>query len=123
MMKNPRPKKEKLIKVIRNPFRLKAELNYTTIKDIRNLFSRQKQTKAIKDGILRDIKNLFEHEEKEENYYKPVRVSNFWRNSYIEYESDSDRSKPLSVEEYLNKIRPYLKEIKIFKRYLKENHT
>ena len=26
--------------------------------------------------ILRDIENLFEHEE-EENHYKPVRVSNF----------------------------------------------
>ena len=26
--------------------------------------------------IIRDIKNLFEHEEKE-NYYKPVKTSNF----------------------------------------------
>ena len=80
------------------------------IKDIRNLFRLEKETKAIKDRILRDIKNLFEHEE-EENYYKPVRVSNFWSNNYIEYESNGDRNKTLSVEEYLNKIRPYLKDI------------
>ena len=48
--------------------------------------------------ILRDIKNHFEHEE-EENYYKPVRVSNFCSNSYIECKSKSDRNKMLSVEE------------------------
>ena len=80
------------------------------IKDIRNLFRLEKETKAIKDRILRDIKNLFEHEE-EENYYKPVKVSNFWSNNYIEYKSNDDRNKTLSLEEYLNKIRPYLKDI------------
>ena len=79
------------------------------IKNIKNLFRQQKEIKAIKYRILRDIKNLFEHEE--ENYYKPVRVSNFWSNNYIEYESNGDRNKTLSVEEYLNKIRPYLKDI------------
>ena len=47
----------------------------------------------------------------EESYYKPVRVCNFWCNSYIEYESSSDRNKTISVEEYLNKTRPYLKDI------------
>ena len=44
-------------------------------------------------------------------YYKPVRVRNFWSNNYIEYESNRDKNKTLSVGEYLNKIRPYLKEI------------
>ena len=68
-----------------------------------------KKTKAIKDRILRDIKNLFEH--KEEIYYKPVRVNNFWSNNYIEYKSNGDRNKTLSVVEYLNKISPYLKDI------------
>ena len=56
--------------------------------------------------MLRDIKNLFEHEE-EENYYKPVRLNNFWSNNYVEYESNNDRNRTLSVEEYLNKIRAY----------------
>ena len=80
-------------------------------KDIRNLFRLEKETKANKGIIHRDIKNLFEHEEEEENYYKPVRVSNFWSNNYIESESNGDRNKTLLVEEYLNKIRPYLKDI------------
>ena len=48
---------------------------------------------------------------KKKNYYKPVRVSNFWSNNYIEYQNNSDKNKTLSVEEYLNKIRPYLKDI------------
>ena len=61
------------------------------IKDIRNLFRPEKETKAIKNGILRDIKNLFEHEKQEKNYYKSVRVSNFWSNNYIRNKSNSDK--------------------------------
>ena len=48
-------------------------------------------------------------QKKKKNYYKPVTVSNFWSKNYIEYESG--RNKTLSVEEYLNKIRPYLKDM------------
>ena len=39
---------------------------------------------------------------------KQVRASIFWRNNYVEYESNSDRNKALSPEEYLNKVRPNL---------------
>ena len=56
---------ENIIKDIRNIFRLEKELNYTAIKNIRNIFRLEKETKAIKHRILRDIKNLFEHEEVE----------------------------------------------------------
>ena len=77
------------------------------IKYIRNLFALE--TKAIKNRVLRDIQNLFKHEE--QNCYKPVRVSNFWSNNYIEYERNGDRNKTLSVEEYLHKISPYLEDI------------
>ena len=77
----------------------KKELNYTAIKDIRNLSRLEKETKAIKDSILRDNKNLFEHKE-ERSYYKPVRVSNFWSNNYVQYESNSDGNKTLSVEQH-----------------------
>ena len=104
-MENPRPEEEKIISDIRNLFRLKKELNYTAIKDIRDHFREEKETKTIKDRITRVIKNVFEHEE-EENSYKPVRENNFRSNNYIEYESNGDRNKTLSVEKYLNKIRP-----------------
>ena len=53
---------------------------------------------------------LFDHEQ-EENYYKPVRVDNFQSKNYTEYENNGDRNKTLSIKEYLNKIRPYLKDI------------
>ena len=45
--------------------------------------------------------------ENEENYYKPLRVRNVWSNNYIEYKTNSDRNKTISVQEYLNKIGPY----------------
>ena len=69
------------------------------IKDIRNIFRLDKETKAIKDKTLKDIKNLFDHEE-EENYQKPVRVISFWSNNDIEYKSNSDnyRLKNILIE-------------------------
>ena len=51
-MENPRLEEEKLFKDKRNLFRLKIELNYTAIKDIRNLFRQEKGTEEIKDRIL-----------------------------------------------------------------------
>ena len=58
MMESLSLEEEKIIKDIRNLFRLKKELNYHAIKDIKNLFRLEKETKAIKDRIRRDIKNL-----------------------------------------------------------------
>ena len=63
MIENPMPEEEKIIKYIKKFFRLKKEKNYTAI--FLNLFKLEKEIKAIKDKILRDIKNLFQHEEKE----------------------------------------------------------
>ena len=42
----------------------------------------KKENKAIKGRIIRDIRNLFEHEEEE--YYKSAGVDNFWSDNYIE---------------------------------------
>ena len=86
------------------------------IKDIRykkykrNLFRLKKENGAIKDRKIRDIRNHFEHEEKED-YCKPVRVGSFWSNNYIEYESNGDRNKTLSLKEFLDDVKPYLKNI------------
>ena len=109
MKENPRSKEEKTVKDIRNLFRLKIEQNKTAIKDITNLFRIKKEVKGIKDIALRNIKNLFEYGKEEENYYKPVRVNHFWSNNYIQYKSNSDKNRILSVEKYLDKIKPYLK--------------
>ena len=40
-------------------FWTKKKLNYSAIKDIRNLFRLEKEIKAIKNRILRDIKKKF----------------------------------------------------------------
>ena len=56
----------------------------------KNLFRLNKENEAVKDRIIRYITNLFEHEE---DYYKPVRADNIWRNNYIEYENNSEKNK------------------------------
>ena len=57
--------------------------------------------------MIREIRNNFENEE--EGYYKSV--GNCWSNNYIEHESNGDSNKTLSVEEYVYKIRPNIKDI------------
>ena len=59
--------------------------------------------------VLRNIKNLFKYEKEEENYYKVIRVNHFWSNNYIEYKNKGGKYKMLSAEEYLYKIKPYLR--------------
>ena len=56
------------------------------------------------------MRTLFE-QEKEEDYYEPERVNNFRNNNYIEYESNGDKNTKLSLDEYLNKIKSYLRNI------------
>ena len=89
---------------------MKKEIDDIAIKDMRNLFRLKKENTVIKDRILRDIRNLFGHEEVKTDY-KPVRASNFWCNNYIEYESKYDKNKTISVEENLNKFKLCLKDI------------
>ena len=109
-MKSFSLEEESIIKYIINLFRLKKELNYTVIKDTRNLFRREKETKATKDRILRNIKNLCEHDEEKENYYKPVRVSNFWSNIFLNTEITVTEIKHYQLKNILIKLP-------IFKRH------
>ena len=86
MMKSSRLEKDKKIR-------------YKIMKDIRNLFRlKKKENEAIKDRMR--YQEHFWNVEK--YYYKPGRVGNFWSNNCIEYESNGDRNKTISVEEYLN---------------------
>ena len=57
----------------------------------------KKENESIKD---RDIRNLFEYEDKD--YYQQLILYNFWTNNDIEYESNSDRNKALTVERHVN---------------------
>ena len=52
--------------------------------------------REINYRLIRDIRTFLEQQE-EKNYYKLKRVSNFWNNNYIEYKSNGDRYKNLSL--------------------------
>ena len=48
------------------------------------------------------------------DYYKPIRNDDGFagrRNNYIEYRSKGDRYENVSPKEYLNMIRPYLRDL------------
>ena len=59
---------------------------------------------------IRDVGNLF-NQSTDEDYYKPIKTKSAFNGNYIEYESNGDKDKNLSEKEYLNKIRPYLRDI------------
>ena len=76
----------------------------------RNYRKKELNERLIKDRIITDIRTLVE-QEKEEDYYKPKRVDNFWNNNYIDYGSNGDKNRVLLLKEYLNRIKPYLRDI------------
>ena len=47
----------------------------------------------------------------EEDDYKPTEVKSAFDGSYLLYESEGDKDSRLSIDEYLNIIRPYLKDM------------
>ena len=58
---------------------------------------------------IRKIKNLFN--KIDEDYYKAIKTKGAFNNNYIEYESKGDKDKNLSPEDYLDIIRPYLRDM------------
>ena len=82
------------------------------LKDREVKIKKENNGRLIKDVIIRDIRTLFEQQE-EKDYYKLKRVSDFSNDNYIEYESNGDRNRNLSLDEYFSKIEPYLRYITI----------
>ena len=75
-----------------------------TIKKHRNHYSDDPDYEEIKS-----IENLFN--KIDEDYYKPVKTKDAFNDNYIEYESRGDKDKELSPEEYLDMIKPYLRDM------------
>ena len=77
------------------------------MKKIRPIKKKKKESRErlIKDKIIRDIRTLSEQQDKD--YCKPTKVSIPWNNNYIEYESNDDENRKLSLDKYLGKIKPY----------------
>ena len=47
----------------------------------------------------------------EKDYYKPIKTDSAFTMNYIQYQSLGDEDKNLSVEEYVDIIRPYLSNV------------
>ena len=71
----------------------------------------KKESQSIKGKTISDIRNRFELENVE--YYKPIKVGNFYSINDIEFDCNDDRDKKLLIQEYLSKVQPYLKDIMI----------
>ena len=55
------------------------------------------------------MENLFN--KIDEDYYEPIKTNVDFDGNYIEYESKGDKDNNLSLEDYLNIIRPYLRDM------------
>ena len=91
----------------------KKNLSIQKIENIEKNLSRLKKYHDYDDieyrGI-RDIKNLFDLST-DEDYCKPIKTNDTFNVNYIEYERKGDKNNTLSIKEYLNMIRPYLRDI------------
>ena len=93
----------------------KKQYEEDIIKSKINFFRLKKENEAIKDRIIRDIRTIVK---KEDDYYKPIQIGNFWNNIHIRYERSDKRNKNLPVNKYLDEIKLYLRDIRInFRKY------
>ena len=66
--------------------------------------------KLYQSNITSDISHLF-NEITKEDYYEPLEIKSAFEGSYLQYESRGDSDDNLSLEEYINIIRPYLRDM------------
>ena len=114
--------KAKNKKIRKNLYEIKNKNNISNskIKEIEeNLFELEKNLSKLKkyhdyDDAeykgMRDVGNLF-IQSIDEDYYKPIRTKIAFNDNYIDYVSKGDKDKNLSLKEYLNMIKPYLRDI------------
>ena len=98
--------KGKKPKMIRDKFEIFGHILKKEIKQKKG--KKKHKERIIKGRIIRDIKTRFEEVK---DCYEPKRVSNFWNNNYTEHGTNGDKNRNLSLDKYLNKIQPYLKNI------------
>ena len=98
---------------------LKEKYSLTTrekgvLKNIERYFKKLKKDlnkiKIYQYNITSDISHLF-NEITKEDYYEPIEIKSAFDGSYIQYESRWDSDDNLSLEEYINIIRPYLRDM------------
>ena len=91
----------------------KKKILQSKIKEIKEILydpiiHRDEKIDEIKKILYDPKKNLFQPEE---DRYKPVRIGNAFSSNYIEYKSNEDSDKTLSIKDYFDEIKPYLSDI------------
>ena len=76
-------------------------------KYLKKLNNDLKKLQKYQDNITYGLDYLFN----EEDYYKPTEVKSAFDGSYVLYESKGDKDARLSIDEYFDIIRPYLKDM------------
>ena len=59
---------------------------------------------------MRNVRDLFDLSI-DEDYSKPIIVGGAFNGNYIQYQSERDKGKNLSIKKYLNMIKPYLSDM------------
>ena len=79
-------------------------------KYIKNLKEDLEKLQKYQDNVMYGLDYLFT-ELNEEYYYESKEIKSAFDGSYILYESERDKDNKLVIYEYLEKIRPYLKDM------------
>ena len=79
--------------------------------EIKKIIKSLHDSKIKRDRKIEEIEKILYELKEEEDYYKPVRTGNAFSSNYIEYKSNGDKSKTLSIRDYLDEIKPYVSDI------------
>ena len=116
--KNDREKVKKELYEIENKKNLshkeKKKIDDNLLESVNKLSKKEKYRYHDRDDLdyhgIRDIENLFDADNNED-YYKPILVKSSFKENYKYYESRGDKDKKLSIEQYLDMIKPYLSDL------------
>ena len=71
----------------------------------------------MKESKTKQSKTLGTFWNKKKFFYNAVSAGNFCGNSYTKYEINGDINKTLSIKEYLDKDKPFSKDINNLKKF------
>ena len=98
----------------KNLLDIEKEKNSVNLVELVNKLIKKEKYKYDRDNLdhhgIRDIENLFDNDN-DNDYYKPIFVKSSFKENYKYYESQGDKDKKLSVEQYLDMIKPYLSDL------------
>ena len=98
------------IKNKKNFFKHETKKTQENLDELENFLFKTKKYYDYDDDKYKgisDIKGLFDLSN-DKDYYKPIIVKSAFKNRYVKYESNGDKDKILTPNEYLDMIRPYL---------------